>query len=118
MRIHSKPDRNQSKLSACTTDYNCNNVLVVTQSRRPFEIESPPNKSWDDKPFRGQEVKAASTATASAAPQVPNGPNPPKIKALDVMVVKVFTETLLCVVTPYQNKTFVRSPTKNCVTAQ
>ena len=84
MRIHSKPDRNQSKLSACTTDYNCNNVLVVTQSRRPFEIESPPNKRWDDKPFRGQEVKAASTATASATTQVPNGPNPPKIRALDV----------------------------------
>lgn len=52
-----------------TTDYNCNNVLVVTRSRRPFEIESPPNKRWDDKPFRGQEVKAASTATASATTQ-------------------------------------------------
>lgn len=52
-----------------TTDYNCNNVVVVTRSRRPFEIESPPNKRWDDKPFRGQEVKAASTATTSATTQ-------------------------------------------------
>jgi len=58
-----------STTHTCATDYNCNNVLVVTQSRRPFEIESPPNKRWDDKPFRGQEVKAASTATASATTQ-------------------------------------------------
>jgi len=52
-----------------TIDYNCNNVLAVTRTRRPFEIESPPNKRWDDKPFRGQEVTAASTATASATTQ-------------------------------------------------
>ena len=76
-----------------TTDYNCNNVLVVTQSRRPFEIESPPNKRWDDKPFRGQEIKAASTATASATTQVPNDPNPPKIRALDV-ISRVFPSKL------------------------
>jgi len=54
----------QPASTSTAIDYNCNNVLVVT--RRPFEIESPPNKRWDDKPFRGQEATAASTALASA----------------------------------------------------